>query len=190
MITWAAPFAILLGLLIIVVETTRRRAEQIDFLLPVSCLVFVCFVLVPLILPAYQYDPFLGPWGWLFERSLYGWTYSASVLLATLLYAIVAWTYLRAPNNLGQALARSSGPISHARLVVIGLLFLAISIVAIAIFVQQRGGIDVAIVEAVVFKTSEAPLGDLVFAIKLSPFATMASFVFWHLYSERDGFVD
>ena len=123
MITWAVPFAILLGLLIIFVETTRKRIEQIDFLLPVSCLVFLCFVLEPIILPAYRYDS-LGSWGWLFARNLDEWTNSASVLLATILYVIVAWTYLRAPKNLGRKFARWTGPIAHARLAVIGLLFL------------------------------------------------------------------
>jgi hypothetical protein len=188
MISWALPFSIVLGLFIVLVEATRKRVEQIDFLLPVSCLVFICFVFVPFILPAYRYDS-LGAWGWLFERNLDGWAHAGSVLLATFLYAIVAWTYLRVPKNLGQTFARWAGPISHARLAVIGLVFLAIAVVAVAVFVQERGDIVVAITEAVVFKTSEIPLGDLVFTIKLSPFATLASFVFWHLYSESGGFL-
>ena len=110
------------------------------------------------------------------------WPHSVSVILATILYTIVAWVYIRLPKNSGRKLARWSGPISYTRLAVIGLVLLAISTAAIAVFVQQKGDFITAITEAALFKTSEDPLSNLAFAIKLSPFATIASFIFWHLY--------
>jgi len=185
-VTCAVPFSILLGTLIVLVETRRRRLDQIDFLLPVSALTFVCFVLIPIVLPFYRNDS-LGEWGWLFERGIDGWTNAGSVVLAAVLYAIVALVYLKPPKRLTRALTPYAGSISTPRLAAVGLVLLAIAIAATALFVDQRGGVVTAVTEAVVFKTAEDPLGELVFAIKLGPFATVASFVFLHLYGESRG---
>jgi oligosaccharide repeat unit polymerase len=180
------PLAIVLGAFVVLVEMTRRHVDQIDFLLPVSGLVFVCFVLVPIVLPFYKSDD-LGVWGWVFERGIDGWNNAASVIVGASLYAISTFVYLKARKCDAKRPKWHLASITSARLTIVAVSLLAIALAAVAIFVNERGGIVIAVTEAAVFKTSEAPLSDLAFSIKLSPFATVSSFAFLHLYGTAKG---
>lgn len=179
-LTILMPFSLLLAAVIVATELTRRRFGQIDFLIPVSALMFLCFVVAPLMLPVYQAND-LGAWNWIFERGIEGWRNCVSILLAGVLYSLAVWVYLNTPASLLIRKTPRIGSTSATRLVTIAVLLLVIGLVAIGLFAEQRGGLVIAVTEAAIFKTSEESLGSLAFAIKLSPVATVSSFIFIHL---------
>jgi hypothetical protein len=183
-LTVLIPFSFLFAVGIVATEISRRRFGQLDFLSPVSALMLLCFVVAPVMLPSYRADE-LGPWNWIFERGIDGWKNCASILLASLLYSLTVFVYLNIPKSLLYRRTSRFGKTSSVRLVTIAILLLVIGLVAIGIFVEQRGSLEIAVTEASVFKTSEVSLGSMAFAIKLSPVATVASFIFFHLYGEQ-----
>lgn len=183
-LTILMPFSILLAAIIVATELTRRRFGQIDFLIPVSALMFLCFVVAPVMLPAYQGND-LGAWNWIFDREIEGWRNCVSILLAGLLYSLAVLVYLNTPASLLIRKTPRLGSISPTRLITIAVLLLVIGLVAIGIFTEQRGGLVIAVTEAAIFKTSEESLGSLAFTIKLSPVATVSSFIFLHLCGEQ-----
>jgi hypothetical protein len=183
-LTVAMPLSIMFASVIVVTEQIRRRFGQVDFLLPVSLLMLLCFAVSPVMLPAYKADD-LGSWNWVFEREINNWRNAVSILMAGVLYGVTVWVYT---NSAMPSLIRHSprlSNISDHRLITVAVLLLTVGLLAIGVFSGQRGGLIIAITQAAVFKTSEESLGSWAFAIKLSPVTTVASFIFLHLSGSR-----
>ncbi|PWT76530.1 MAG: hypothetical protein C5B60_04045 [Chloroflexi bacterium] len=184
--------ALALGCIIVAHEAFRvRKRSQVDFLMAASLLYFVCFCIVPIYLQTLK-NTDLGFWNWIFrlpfERREY---FSASLLSIAGYVAIVAGYYATEYGPVGKTfrdrLANKAWFIPETLKVIIALFFGVVGIVSLFIYANEVGGFAIMVQAVGFFRNQTEAYSNFGFLIKVAPFTSVSSYVFWDLFaSSRD----
>ena len=178
--------SIVLAGIIVTHEFVRvGKRTQIDFLMGASCLYFICYCIVPIFVQTLK-DTDLGFWNWIFRLSFNTKDYLCASLLSVAGYlAIVAGYYATEHGPVGKTLQErlkhSAWFVPETLQVLSALSFGLIGIASLLMYANAVGGFAVMLQAVGFFRNQTDPYSDLGFLIKVAPFTSVSSYVFWDL---------
>jgi len=184
--------ALVLAGIIITHESLRvGKRTQIDFLMGASLLYFICYSIVPIFDQTLK-DTDLGFWNWIFRLPFNRRDYLSASLLSIAGYvAIIAGYYATEYSPVGKTfrdrLANKAWFVPETLQVIIALSFGLVGIVSLLVYANAVGGFEIMLQAVGFFRNQTDPYTDFGFLIKVAPFASVSSYVFWDLFTSSTG---
>jgi hypothetical protein len=183
--------ALMLAGIIVTHEFLRvGKRTQIDFLMGASLVYVICYSIVPIFVQSLK-DKDLGFWNWIFRLPFNkGEYFSASLLSITGYLAIIAGYYFTEFSGIGRTFqdrfVNKVWFVPETLKAIIALSFGLAGIVSLLVYANEVGGLAVMLQAVGFFRNQTDPYSDLGFLIKVAPFATLSSYVFWDLFASSN----
>ncbi|PWT76313.1 MAG: hypothetical protein C5B60_04230 [Chloroflexi bacterium] len=189
---FATLIALVLAGIIVTHESLRvGKCTQIDFLMGASLLYLICYSIVPIFVQTLK-DRDLGFWNWIFRLSFNRREYLSASLLSVAGYlAIIAGFYATKYGPVGKTLrdrsANTAWFIPETLKVTIAFFFGLVGIVSLFIYANEVGGFAIMVQSVGFFRNQTEAYSDFGFLIKVAPFASVSSYVFWDVFTSSTG---
>src|SRR4029078_4781783 len=155
---------------------------QVDFLTGVSLLYFICYCVVPIYIQSLQ-DTDLGFWNWIFRLPFSASEYVSASLLSIIGYLAIIAGYHAADDKAARHLGTQfkTWIIPETLKVVIASTFGVLGLVSLFIYAGEVGGFAIMVQAVGFFRNQTEAYSDLGFFIKIAPFTSLSSYLFWDL---------
>jgi len=182
--------ALLLGTIIVGHEYLRtEKRSQFDFLMGASTIYFVCYCIIPIYIQSLE-DTDLHFWNWIFRLSFSRGEYLLASLLTLIGYlSILAGYYATSYTRLNKRFRyqseqkNSSLVIPRSIHVTLAIGFALIGLGSLAIYVNEIGGLEVLVRAVGLFRNQKEAYSNFGFLIKVAPFTSISSYLFWDLFA-------
>ena len=180
--------ALLLGGIIVTHEYFRvRRRSQVDFLMGVSFLYFICYCVVPIYIQTLQ-DTDLGFWNWIFRLSFGAREYALASILSIAGYMAIVAGYHAADFKAAQHFGArfKSWIIPETFKIITAAAFGMLGVLSLFIYANEVGGFAIMVQAVGFFRNQTEAYSDLGFFIKIAPFTSLSSYLFWDLVTSTN----
>ena len=176
---------VLAGIIFATEFLRRDKNTELDFLMGVSSLYFVCYCVIPIFLHT-LIDRDLGFWNWIFRLPFHRREYVWASLISIAGYlSIVFGFYIAKYSSAKAALDRRAGTftVPETLQVSIAMLLGIVGIGSLIAYANEVGGFAIVIQAAGYFRNQSDPYSDLGFLIKVAPLSSLSSYLFWGLFA-------